>query len=134
MFYASSCPGGSLCRRISAGHPSLHLTIMVSMHQGIEALRIGIVEASMRHRRDRSEHGLNPPIWEPRNPLKSQPSSEGGFLVLGPFLVVMVGSSAHKMCAPEEPCVDPFGRGLEACFGPKPIFMNLLFSWDSGGL
>ena len=79
MFYASSCPGGSLCRRISAGHPSLHLTIMVSMHQGIEALRIGIVEASMRHRRDRSEHGLNPPIWEPRNPVKSQPSSEGVF-------------------------------------------------------
>ena len=26
----------------------MHLTIMVSMHQGIEALRIGIVEASMR--------------------------------------------------------------------------------------
>ena len=41
---------------------------------------------------------------------------------------------AHKMCAPEEPCFDPFGRGLEACFGPKPIFIKLYFSWDSGGL
>ena len=38
------------------------------------------------------------------------------------------------MCAPEEPCFDPCGRGLEACFGPKPIFIKFYFSWDSGGL
>ena len=31
---------------------------------------------------------------------------------------------AHKMCAPEEPCFDPCGRGLEACFGTKPIFIK----------
>ena len=41
---------------------------------------------------------------------------------------------AHKMCAPEETGFDPLGRGLEACFGPKPIFIIFLFSWDSGGL
>ena len=35
---------------------------------------------------------------------------------------------AHKMCAPEEPCFDPFGKGLEACFGPKLIFINIFFS------
>ena len=41
---------------------------------------------------------------------------------------------AHKMCAPEAPRFDAFWRGLEACFGLKPILIKKLFSWDSDGL
>ena len=35
---------------------------------------------------------------------------------------------AHKMCAPDAPCPGPFWSGLEACFGPKPIYVKIRFS------
>ena len=32
---------------------------------------------------------------------------------------------AHNMCAPDAPCPGPFLSCLDACFGPKPIYVKI---------
>ena len=38
------------------------------------------------------------------------------------------------MCAPEAPCFEAWEGGLEADFGPKPIFIKIRFFQGLGGL